>query len=234
MGSLTRRAAALAGLAGAGSTLAGCAVFRDMPMVGSLFQDWPREGNGPVRTADYGRVYGPVEGERHRVPAFDYTNLDPAFLRAEVAYAGGEPAGTVVVDPRRRLLYLVEERGRASRYGVAVGPESRGFSGPASVAARRAWPDWVPSPVANARVSVRWAQLGDTAGTVPGGPRSPRGARALYLAVDGQDAGYVIHGTPAPDTVGTEVVTGCIGLINQDMIDLFRRTREGTRAVVLA
>lgn len=241
MRSLTRRAVALGGL-GASASLAGCAAMQDMPVFGTLIQKWPVEGAGPVRAPDYAKVYGKREGERHAVPAFDYTILDPTFLRADVAYAGQEPAGSIVIDPRRHQLFLVEVGGRATRYGIAVGPESRGFVGGGTVAAMRRWPDYAPSPaIVTARPFVAWAQFGNeraytapAAPTIAGGPRSPRGARALYLAAGGRDAGYVVHGTPDPATVGTDVQTGCIALINQDAMDLFGRVRDGTPVVVLA
>lgn len=235
---ITRRAAGLLGLGGASAALSGCVGARDLPIFGVLFADLPVEGTGPVRTPDYDTVYGKVDGERHPVPPFDYTNLDPAFLRAEIAYAGLERPGTIIVDPRRHQLFLVGEGGRAMRYGIAVGSESKGFSGVGEVAARRVWPDWEPSGIAALRGRVAWAQLGPDPARrlrgIPGGPRSPRGARALYLATAGQDAGYSIHGTPDPQTVGTDVVPGCIGLINQDVIDLYGRVAEGVPAVVLA
>lgn len=237
---LSRRAAILAGIGGGTAlSLSGCAAMRDLPIFGTLIgEEWPLEGSGPVRTPDYGTIYGRLAGEPHPVPAFDFTMLDPAYLRADVAYGGLEGEGTIVVDPRRHQLFLVEAGGRATRYGVAVGPESRGFFGPASVAQRRAWPDWAPSPMVAGRVTARWAQLGGREplrpdAPVPGGPKSPHGARALYLSSGGRDAGYVLHGTPGPWGIGTDVGQGCIGLINQDVIDLAGRTAEGARVIVL-
>lgn len=235
---LSRRAVMWAGIGG-GLSLSGCAAMRDMPVFGSLIgEQWPLEGGGPVRTADYTAIYARRTGEPHPVPAFDFTGLDPAYLRADVAYGGMEGVGTIVVDPRKHQLFLVEPNGRATRYGIAVGPESRGFFGPASVAMRRSWPDWAPSPVIAGRLTARWAQLGRSEPRradkpIPGGPRSPRGARALYLTSGGQDAGYVIHGTPRPSGIGSDVGEGCIGLINQDIIDLAARVADGARVIVL-
>lgn len=231
----SRRVVAIAGVGGALSALTGCASLPDLPIFGVLTSGFSREGQGPLETPDYAQAYGRVEGEKHPVPAFDYTVMDPSVLRADVAYGGPEPPGTIVVDPRRHLLFLVGPNRRATRYGVAVGRESKGFFGEASVAMRREWPDWAPSPVTAARVRSAWAQLRETpAGrTIPGGPKNPRGARALYLGSSGRDAGYVIHGTPNPSSVGTDVAEGCIALINQDVIDLYARSAEGTRAVIL-
>lgn len=236
---LSRRAAILAGIGGGAGLLSGCAAMRDLPVFGTLIgEEWPLEGSGPVRTPDYAKIYARRDGEPHQVAAFDFTVLDPAYLRANVAYGGMESPGTIVVDPRKHQLFLVEAGGRATRYGIAVGPESRGFFGPASVAMRRTWPEWGPSPVIAGRLNARWAQLGGreparSARAVPGGPKSPRGARALYLSSGGQDAGYVIHGTPNPSGLGTDVGEGCIGLSNQDAIDLYGRSAETARVIVL-
>lgn len=235
MRAVDRRAVMLGGLGLGSVALSGCSAMRDMPMVGALFEDWPVERRGPVVTPDYARIYAPVSGERHPVRAFDFADVDPGLLRAEVAYAGQEPAGTVVVDTRRFRLYLVGEAGRATRYGIAVGPEARGFAGRGVVVARWVWPDWTPivRRDAFAQFESRPVPRAAEPARVPGGPRSPRGARALYLAANGRDVRFVIHGTPEPDTVGSPAGQGCVALVNQDVIDLFRRTREGTRAVVL-
>lgn len=231
-----RRAVLLGAAALSVSGLSGCAGFRDMPLFGSLFEHWPRDGEGPVRSPAYARIYGPVGGEPFPVPAFDYTMMDPAFLRAEVAYRGPEPAGTIVVEPGRRLLYYVEGKGRATRYGVGVGREGFGWSGIAQINMRRTWPDWVPPPEMMARNPEDWARLTPTPRGlgVPGGPASPLGARALYLFAEGRDTGYRIHGTTEPETIGQDVSSGCIRMINQDIIHLYGRSAKSSTAVVLA
>lgn len=233
----TRRAAL--GLAVLGPVgLTGCAVLPDLPIFGTLTGGWSRQGQGAIETPDYARTYGALPREKHRVPALDLSMIDPAYLRADIPYAGMEPVGTIVIEPRKHLLYYVTAPGRARRYGIALGPEARGFSGFATVAARRVWPEWAPSPAIAARQTVGWAQLTtastEAAGSIPGGPRSPRGARGLYLAANGQDAGYVIHGMPNPESVGTDVPRGCIALINHDIIELYSRAVEGSRVVVLS
>lgn len=237
---LTRRAALGAAiLAPAG--LVGCATMPDLPVFGTLTGGWSRQGQGAIETPDYAKAYAALGREKHPVAALDLSMMDPSVLRADIPYAGAEAVGTIVVEPRKHHLYLVTAAGRARRYGIAVGPEARGFSGGATVAARRVWPEWADSPVVASRASSGWAQLATpvnvqpskAGATIPGGPRSPRGARGLYLAANGQDAGYVIHGTPNPEAVGQDVKRGCIGMINQDVVDLYDRVREGTRVVVL-
>lgn len=230
----SRRAAlGLALLAPAG--LAGCSAVPDL---GGLAGAGSRQGEGPIHTPDYAKVYTALPGEKFRVSAFDFSNVDPAFLRADVPYRGSEPQGTIVVDRGRRVLYLVTETGRARRYGIAVGPEAGGFSGTGTVAAKREWPEYNRPATVAQRSSFSWAQLTGRAQAasvpdqVPGGSKSPRGARGLYVAANGQDAGFVIHGTPNPQTVGTNVEVGCIALINQDVIDLYFAAAEGSRVVV--
>jgi lipoprotein-anchoring transpeptidase ErfK/SrfK len=206
-------AVALAGLLCLGS----CA---DLPVFGALTTGWQREAEGGIVTPDYGRVYAALRGEKAPVGAVDASLIDPAFMRADVPYAGPEMPGTVVVDLRRRYLYLVLAPGRARRYGVAVGPEAAGFSGLGVVSRKESWPAWSPGGAASATL-------------VPGGPKSPRGARGLFLAANGQETGFVIHGTPDPMIVGTAARTGGVSLINQDIIDLSDKVAVGTRILVL-
>lgn len=230
------RRAALSGLVAlAGAPLAGCASMRDLPMFGSLFENWSRDGEGPVRTPDYEKVYAAIDGEAHAVPRFDYTVMDPVFLRANVPYKGVEPAGTIVVEPARHFLYFVEGGGRATRYGVGVGREGFGWSGPAQVNMRRAWPDWIPPAEMMARNPDDWARLTQTprGRGVPGGSDNPLGARALYLFANGRDTGYRIHGTPEPETIGQDVSSGCVRMINQDVIHLYGRSARSSNVVVL-
>lgn len=185
---------------------------------------------------DYDDVYGRMDGERYPMQAFQYETVDPVFLRQEVAYAGPETPGTIVVDPNARFLYRVENRGRATRYGVGVGREGFGWSGEAKINMKRDWPDWVPPREMIARDPEIRAQLVATSRGpgVPGGPKNPLGARAMYLFGKGGDTGYRIHGTTEPETIGTHVSSGCVRLVNQDVIHLYHRTPEGAKVVVLA
>jgi lipoprotein-anchoring transpeptidase ErfK/SrfK len=189
-----------------------------------------------LASAEYDRVYGPIDGERYAVQAFAYETLDPAFLRQEVAYTGLEAPGTIVVDPKARFLYRIENGRRATRYGVGVGREGFGWSGEAKINMKRDWPDWVPPREMVARDPEIRAQLVSTARGqgVPGGPSNPLGARAMYLFGKSGDTGYRIHGTTEPETIGTHVSSGCIRLVNQDVIHLYHRSPEGARVVVLA
>ncbi|MEH3147740.1 MAG: L,D-transpeptidase [Methylobacterium frigidaeris] len=179
----------------------------------------------------YLATYAALDGEPFPVPAVDISGIDPRFLRQEVAYATPEPPGTIVVDPAARFAYLVREGGRALRYGVGVGKdEAFDFRGEAVVARKAEWPRWTPTPAMIRREPERY---GPVSGGLAGGPGNPLGPRALYLYRDGRDTLYRLHGTTEPGTIGTMVSSGCVRLLNQDIIDLYRRVPTGTRAVVL-
>lgn len=181
--------------------------------------------------AFYTAMYAAIESEKFPVSAVDLAEIDPRFLRQEVAYATREQPGTIVVDPNERYAYLVLPEGRAIRYGVGVGKEQAfNFQGGASIARKAEWPRWTPTPDMIRREPERYAKY---AGGLPGGADNPLGPRALYLYRDGHDTLYRLHGTIEPWTIGTMVSSGCVRLLNQDIIDLYRRVPVGSRAVVL-
>jgi lipoprotein-anchoring transpeptidase ErfK/SrfK len=164
------------------------------------------------------------------------TEIDPAFRRKEVEYATREPRGTIVVDPSEHFLYFVQDGGRAIRYGVGVGSEGYGWSGIAKVHDKQEWPDWYPTPEILQRrpeILPHLTELQSGTG-MPGGPDNPLGARALYLWQGKKDTLYRIHGTNEPWTIGKNVSSGCIRMVNDDVIDLYERTPVGTKVMVLA
>lgn len=175
--------------------------------------------------------YGEVDGEPFHVPAVSLEDLRPHNLRQLVDYRTKETPGTIIVDPKHRFLYLVQEGGKALRYGVGVGREGLAWSGSANVATKRAWPNWTPTPDMIRREPGKYARW---AGGMKGGADNPLGARALYLFKDGRDTLYRIHGTNEPETIGKAVSSGCIRMMNQDVIDLYRRVAAGAKVVVLA
>ena len=152
------------------------------------------------------------------------------FRRQTVPYDGPEPAGTVVVDPRRHFLYFVNGDGTAIRYGVGVGRAGFAWSGDAEIRMKRRWPRWVPprEMVDRDERARQWMH------GMPGGPDNPLGARALYLFADGKDTLYRIHGTNEPQSIGQSVSSGCIRMLNEDVDDLFNRVQIGTAVVVRA
>jgi lipoprotein-anchoring transpeptidase ErfK/SrfK len=160
---------------------------------------------------------------------------DPRFLRQEVAYNAKHPAGTIVVDPDNHFLYHVQAGGRATRYGVGVGGEGFGWSGTATVHDKHEWPDWYPTKeILQRKPEIRehLVELSNGLG-IPGGPENPLGARALYLYQGKKDTLYRIHGTNEPGTIGQSVSSGCIRMMNDEVVDLYAATPVGTKVVVL-
>ena len=184
----------------------------------------------PQISPHYTAMYAAIDTEPFPVPAVDLSEVDPKFLRREVAYATAEQPGTIVVEPSQRYAYLVLSHGRALRYGVGVGKdEAFNFQGQAIIARKAEWPRWTPTQNMIRREPERYAQY---AGGVAGGENNPLGPRALYLYRDGRDTLYRLHGTTEPATIGTMVSSGCVRLMNQDIIDLYRRVPVDTKVVV--
>ena len=189
----------------------------------------------PTLGRQYAALYGPVSGEPFPIPSVRLSDINPAYLRTAVFYPTHEQPGTIIIDPQNHFLYLVQGGGRALRYGVGVGRQGFGWSGVATIHDKQEWPDWYPpkemierQPELRRQVSELQSGLG-----VPGGPRNPLGSRAMYLWQGNKDTLYRIHGTVEPWTIGRSVSSGCIRMINQDVIDLYERTPVGARVVVL-
>jgi lipoprotein-anchoring transpeptidase ErfK/SrfK len=147
----------------------------------------------------------------------------PARLHRQIVdYRMAEPPGTVIIDTPNTYLYFVLGGGRAIRYGVGIGREGFTWSGIKAIERKTEWPDWIPP----ADMLHRQPYLPRF---MAGGPGNPLGARAMYLA----GTVYRIHGTNAPQTIGKQVSSGCIRMLNEDVIDLYDRTRIGGKVVVL-
>ena len=177
----------------------------------------------------YAAMYGPIDDEPFPVPAVDTRKIDPEFLRQEVAYDGPERPGTIVVVPEERHLYFVAEGGRAIRYGVGVGREGFGWSGRATIKRKAPWPTWTPP----AEMVARDERAAKYAGGMPGGLENPLGARAMYLFQGNRDTLYRLHGTNEPWSIGQAVSSGCVRMLNQDVIDLYQRVPVGTPVIVV-
>ena len=188
-----------------------------------------------AQEVDASEIYGPVTGEPFPVRGIDLSRVNPRFLRTLVDYPTEQPVGTIVIDPAHHFLYLVIDNGQAIRYGVGVGRQGFLWSGTASIEAKREWPDWYPpkemferQPEIVSEMSKLQSGIG-----MHGGTGNPLGARAMYLYKDGKDTLNRIHGTIEPYTIGTSVSSGCIRMINQDVLDLYQRVDVGTKVVVL-
>ncbi len=176
------------------------------------------------------RQYAAVQDHGYAIPGVDPDEIKPRNVRQLVKAPPGQQPGTIVVDPKNRYLYLVQENGQALRYGVGVGKAGMEFSGTATVGYKRQWPSWRPTDAMIAREPKRY---GPWAGGMAGGETNPLGARALYLFKDGKDTLYRIHGTNEPWSIGEAVSSGCIRMMNQDVIDLYGRVPDGAKVVVL-
>jgi lipoprotein-anchoring transpeptidase ErfK/SrfK len=183
--------------------------------VGVLPQQQPSAGpdGRPVQLAAL-----PPEEQPEVGPA----QLPPHLRRQEVSFATKEPAGTIVVDTSNTHLYYVLGGGRAIRYGVRVGRDGFTWNGVQKISRKAEWPDWHPPT----EMIERQPYLPRF---MAGGPGNPLGARAMYLG----STVYRIHGTNQPSTIGKFVSSGCIGMLNEDVSDLFERAKVGTRVVVL-
>jgi lipoprotein-anchoring transpeptidase ErfK/SrfK len=148
------------------------------------------------------------------------------YRRHIVDYSRQEVAGTIVVDTENKFLYYVLPKGKAIRYGIAVGEEAQAWSGIAKVGRMEEWPGWIPTPGEQAR-------LGPFPAYVTGGPHNPLGARGLYLYSGGKDTLYRIHGTNQPEYISQAISSGCIRMTNEDVMDLYKRVKLGTIVVVL-
>jgi lipoprotein-anchoring transpeptidase ErfK/SrfK len=158
-------------------------------------------------------------------PYAQATIPDP-YKRHIVEYHRKEMPGTIVIDSDARYLYYVLADHKAIRYGITVGEEAMAWSGVAKVGRMTEWPSWTPTAGEKARLDVP-----DFVGP---GPQNPMGARAMYLFDGNKDTLYRIHGTNQPEYIGQAISSGCIRLTNEDVIDLYKRVKQGTVVVVLA
>lgn len=160
---------------------------------------------------------------RHALQLQANTQVNPVFLRQIVTYPTSERSGTIVVDTRSHFLYFVLGDGRALRYGIGVAKSGFEWSGTHRVTRKAEWPSWTP-PAEMLR------RRPDLPRHMEGGPSNPLGARALYLG----STLYRIHGTTEPWSIGQNVSSGCIRMINADVIDLYDRVKLNTKVVVLS
>jgi lipoprotein-anchoring transpeptidase ErfK/SrfK len=207
----TRAVAGAVGILLSLSTLVGPAEARNRNFIEQLFN--PGAGmetnNHQPRNALQLRTGGKVR-------------LDPRFMRQVVPYRTSEKPGTVVVNTGEKFLYLVLGKGKALRYGIGTARDGFEWAGTHKVTAKREWPGWTPP----AEMKKRKPGLPDY---MPGGVDNPLGARALYIG----STLYRIHGTNEPWSIGTNVSSGCIRMVNDDVIDLYSRVKIGAKVIVL-
>jgi lipoprotein-anchoring transpeptidase ErfK/SrfK len=170
----------------------------------------------------YGAAQAAAYGASQADPSRIARAVSAEYQRQEVAFTGRQRPGTIVIDTTGKHLYLVQSGQRALRYGIGVGRPGFAWSGLKTVSRKAEWPDWTPP-------SEMLARRPDLPRHMAGGPANPLGARALYLG----SSLYRIHGTNEPTTIGQSVSSGCIRMMNDDVIDLYERVPVGTRVEVL-
>jgi len=204
-----RAGAAFGALAIGAIAFSGSATASPLPLFPFIMVPAPQSAPPPAQVApsqDQGAV----------------VKLPPRLRRQIVSYATREAPGTVIIDTPNTYLYYVLGGGQAIRYGIGVGRDGFTWSGVQSVTKKAEWPDWTPPPEMIARQPYLPRHMA-------GGPGNPLGARAMYLG----GTVYRIHGTNAPETIGTHISSGCIRLTNEDVSDLYSRVNVGTRVIVL-
>lgn len=174
---------------------------------------------GPAQRQPVQQVQPPVQHE-WSVPA--------QFRRQVVPYPTAEKPGTIVVDTANMFLFFVLPGGEAIRYGIGVGREGFGWSGTVTVGRKAEWPSWVPPK----QMIEREPRLAEYANGMPGGPDNPLGARALYLHKGGKDTLFRIHGTNEIWSIGTSTSSGCIRMMNHDVIELHHLAKVGAKVIV--
>ncbi len=204
-----------------GLFLAGCAQTQNVskPIVPSL-------------TRSYALMYGPMPEERFPIPAVKLKKVPAKYYRREVDYPTSEPVGTVVVDTKNFYLYLVQEGGKAMRYGIGIGRAGFEWSGRARVGWKQEWPKWTPPADMIARLP-ELEKYSARNGGMPPALDNPLGARALYIFQGNKDTLYRLHGTGEAFSIGKAVSSGCIRLLNQDVIDLYRRVPTNSPILVI-
>ncbi|EAV45195.1 hypothetical protein SIAM614_17759 [Roseibium aggregatum IAM 12614] len=192
----------------------------------------PQQPLAPWQDPSVLAMYRAMPEEQFPIPAPDLKKVPERYYRKQVDYPTSEKVGTLVVDTSNYYLYLVQENGKAMRYGVGLGRAGFEWSGRARIARKAAWPKWTPPEEMIQRQPEleKWSWRN---GGMPPGIENPLGARALYIFQGNKDTLYRIHGTAEYWTIGSAVSSGCVRLINQDVIDLYSRVPDGSQIVVL-
>ena len=217
----TTRRTVLAGLSML--VLAGCTTTRQ-PGIASVAQQ-------PV-VPPVPPMYYALPDEQFPIPEVDVALVKPEFWRTEVDYPTTEKVGSVIVDTPNRYLYHIQANGRAVRYGVGVGRDGFSWSGRGHVAYKRKWPRWNPPDEMVARQPELEPVSIANGGMAPG-LNNPLGSRALSIHQGNRDTIYRIHGTPEFATIGKAVSSGCIRMLNQDVIHLADNVRDGSPIIVI-
>ena len=203
--------------------------MKSFAIVAALALSTAIAGCSTIGSQIFSNDYGAVTDAGYQLPRIPIEKVPRQFHRQEVDYDTKEKPGTIIVDTQNKFLYFVEGDGRAIRYGIGVGREGFEWHGTAHVALKREWPTWTPPR----EMIKRQPELAKFADGMEPGLKNPLGARALYLFNKGGDMGYRLHGSPEWNSIGKAMSSGCIRLMNQDIIDLYDRAEVGAKVIVL-
>lgn len=176
------------------------------------------------------KEYAEVAEGKFFLPAIDITTIDKRYWRKIVDYYTLEPVGTILVDTDKRFLYFIQPNNKAIRYGVGVGRQGLALTGVTTIGAKIRWPHWSPTKDMMVRDPDVYGNMNK--GMVPG-VDNPLGSRALYLFKNGKDTHFRIHGSHEAWSIGKAISSGCIRMLNQDVIDLFKRVSVGAKVIIL-
>ena len=219
---ITRRSMLIGSASTSALFLTGCTTAVELPEAGPV-----------VKTSrSYALMYGAVPDEQFAIPSVDLDRVPARFYRRIVNYPSSEQVGTIVVDTAKFYLYLIQEGGTAMRYGVGLGRAGFEWSGRARVGWKQQWPKWTP-PDEMIEREPELAEWSAENGGMPPGLNNPLGARALYVFQGNVDTLYRIHGSPEFWTIGKAVSSGCVRMMNQDIIDLYDRVPTNSPIVVV-
>tara|TARA_B100000949_G_scaffold229980_2_gene239687 strand:+ start:2049 stop:2732 length:684 start_codon:yes stop_codon:yes gene_type:complete len=176
--------------------------------------------------------HAPSVEKQNRLPVVEVASKKPKpeFMRKKVRLETNEAPGTIIINTNTKYLYFVEGRNKATRYGVGVGRDGFGWGGTVKVGRKAEWPDWRPPATMIRREAAKGRKIPHY---VKGGINNPLGARAMYLYKGGRDTIYRIHGTNQPWTIGLNMSSGCIRMMNKDVEHLYSRAPVGTKVIVV-
>ncbi|MCF6344825.1 MAG: L,D-transpeptidase [Devosiaceae bacterium] len=210
---ISRRVFTTGGISLLGLTLAGCS---------NASKTGTETEAVSVSTQRLALMYGPLPEEKFPIPAIHLRKLDKRFYRQQVDFDTSEKVGTIIVNTKTFYCHLIQENGKAMRYGVGLGKAGFEWSGRAQIAWKRKWPTWTPPASMIERVPELEKYSAANGGQQPG-LDNPLGARALYVYKNGRDTLYRLHGSVETYSIGKAVSSGCVRFINQDIVDLYDR-----------
>ena len=178
----------------------------------------------PPEDADQWYI-GSIPDDPYNIPTVDRSRLRADLRRETIEATEDFPANTIVVDIDARHLFFYSGDGTAIRYGIGVGRRGFSWQGVASIGRKGVWPEWIPTATMRSIIP-------DLPVSMEGGLDSPLGARALYLYQNGQDILFRIHGTNEPWTIGEQVSSGCVRMLNEDIVDLYNRVPVGAKVIL--